>query len=295
MEKYSIFHIEGGIGKHVAATAVAKAIANNHKDRKLVIVCAWPEVFLNLPFVWRVYRIGTTPYFWEDYIKGGNSLIFKHEPYFTTEHINGKLDLIQNWCKLYGLKYKGELPEIKFNIRQSTLYSRKWTREKPIMVIQTNGGPLTEQPYPYSWTRDIPKPLAQAIVNQYKEDYHIIQICRNDANILEGVEVQKETMDNMELFYLLNMSSKRVLIDSCLQHAAVALNLPSVVLWVATNPKLFGYDIHNNIVANLDSQIPLPNSYLFDYNFHGQIWECPIFEGDILFNIDEIVQKIDNL
>ena len=29
MSKYSIFHIEGGLGKHVAAIAVAKAIKNN--------------------------------------------------------------------------------------------------------------------------------------------------------------------------------------------------------------------------------------------------------------------------
>jgi hypothetical protein len=54
MKKYSIFHIEGGLGKHVAATAVAKAIKNNHQKRDLIIVCAYPEVFLNLPFVDRV-------------------------------------------------------------------------------------------------------------------------------------------------------------------------------------------------------------------------------------------------
>lgn len=295
MEKYSIFHIEGGLGKHIAATAVAETIVNNYPDRKLIIVCAWPEIFLNLPHVWRVYSIGTTPYFWEDYIKGGNSLIFKHEPYFTSDHINGELGLIQNWCKLYNLEYKGEQPSIRFNSRQEMIYSNKWSRQKPVMVIQTNGGPINDQPYPYSWTRDMPKPLAQAIVNYYKNDYHIIQICRNEMNILDGVEVQKENMSNMELLYLLKMSEKRVLIDSCLQHGSSALNLPSVVLWIATNPILFGYNLHTNIKANIQSEIPLPNSYLFDYNFHGQIWECPIFEGDILFDIEEIIDKINNL
>jgi hypothetical protein len=295
MEKYSIFHIEGGFGKHIAATAISKAIKNNHPDRKLIIVCAWPEIFINLPHVFRVYSLGTTPYFWQDYIKDGNSLIFKHEPYFTSEHINGELPLIENWCKLYNLEYNGELPEIRFNSRQEMIYSRKWAREKPIMVMQTNGGPLNDQPFPYSWTRDMPYQLAQTMADFYKNDYHIIQICRNEVNVLNGVEVQRESLGNMELLYLLKMSTKRFLIDSCLQHGAAALKLPSVVLWIATNPNLFGYDIHENIVANISSEIPLPNSYLFDYNFHGQIWECPIFEGDQLFDLEEIANKINNL
>jgi hypothetical protein len=35
----------------------------------------------------------------------------------------------------------------------------------------------------------------------------------------------------MELFGLVAASEKRFLIDSCLQHAAAALNLPSTVFW----------------------------------------------------------------
>ena len=35
-----------------------------------------------------------------------DSKIFKHEPYFTYEHINKKMGLIQNWCKLLMIKLK---------------------------------------------------------------------------------------------------------------------------------------------------------------------------------------------
>ena len=96
----------------------------------------------------------------------------------------------------------------------------------------------------------------------------------------------------MELLYLLTMSEKRLLIDSSLQHGAAALKLPSTVLWVATNPKIFGYDLHDNIVANISKTIPLPDSYLFDYNFHGSLHECPIFEGDVLFDFDKIINSL---
>ena len=292
MEKYAIFHIEGGLGKHIAATAVAKTIKNNHKDRKLIIVCSYPEIFINLPCVWRVYRNGTTSYFYDDFVKDQDSLVFKHEPYFTTEHIHGKLPLIQNWCNLYNLNWLGEMPEVKFNLREQMVFQKKWAREKPIFLIQTNGGPLLDQPFPYSWTRDMPPLLSKSIVEQFKKDYHIIQICRNELNFIDDVEVQNKPMPNMELLYLLTMSEKRLLIDSSLQHGAAALKLPSTVLWVATNPKIFGYDLHDNIVANISKTIPLPDSYLFDYNFHGSLHECPIFEGDILFDFDKIINSL---
>ncbi|NBP58132.1 hypothetical protein EBU71_16670 [bacterium] len=81
MKKYSIFHLQGGIGKHVAATAVAKAIKNNFPDRKLIVVCAYPDIFINLSFVDRVFLLGGTQYFYQEYIQDKDSIIFHHEPY----------------------------------------------------------------------------------------------------------------------------------------------------------------------------------------------------------------------
>jgi hypothetical protein len=291
MDKFSLFHIEGGLGKHVAATAVARCIKNNHPDRKLIVVCAYPEVFLNLDFVDRVYRIGVTPYFYQDYIKDQDILIFKHEPYFTTEHIHKKLNLIENWCKLYSLEYHGELPELVFNVRQRQFGFTKWNRNRPIMVIQTNGGPIKDQPYPYSWTRDMPFNLAEEIVRTFSNQYHIIQICRDQNQAVKGAEAIFASMPNMELFSLLLYSSKRVLIDSCLQHAAAALKLKSTVLWIGTSPKIFGYEIHDNIVANLPENFKLPDSYLFDYGFHGNLHECPILDMNI-FDQSEVLNTI---
>lgn len=293
MEKsYSIFHLEGGLGKHVAATAVAECIKNNHPERELIVVCAYPEVFLNLKFVDKVYRIGNTPYFYDTYINGKDSLIFKHEPYFTTEHIHKQLPLIENWCKLYRLEYNGESPSLIFNRKQREFGYYRWNRNRPIMVIQTNGGPLQEQPYNQSWARDIPIELSQALINHFSNDYHIIQICRNETQVFPGVEAVYDNMTNMELFSLLLLSEKQILIDSCLQHAAAALNKPSTVLWVGTSPQIFGYDLHTNIVADLPTGHKLVDSYLFDYSFVGAAHECPIMEGDIIFNIDTIVESI---
>lgn len=291
-EKYCLFHIEGGLGKHVAATAVARCMHNNYPDRKIVIVCAYSEVFLNLNFIYRVYRIGNTPYFYNDYIRDKDTLIFKHEPYYTTQHIHKKTQLIENWCTMYGLQYKGEMPELAFNLRQKQVGERMWRRDRPIMLMNTNGGPLTEQPLPYSWTRDMPVKTAMALADHYGKNYHIIQVCRESSIVLPNVERIADPMSNMLLFSLLVATEKRILIDSALQHAAAALNKKSTVLWIGTSPMVFGYSSHYNIKAKLDDeQFKLPDSYMFDYSFNGAIHECPVME-DNMFDIDEIIATI---
>ena len=62
-EKYVIWHIEGGLGKNVAATALVKDLKLKFSDRKLIVVSSFPDIFLNNPFVNKVYRLGSTPYF----------------------------------------------------------------------------------------------------------------------------------------------------------------------------------------------------------------------------------------
>ena len=97
----------------------------------------------------------------------------------------------------------------------------------------------------------MPIEIAQSIVEKFKDQYHIIQITRPDGYPLEGVERFDQPLSNLELFALIAVSKKRVLIDSSLQHAAAAFKLPSTVLWIGTSPTVFGYKSHNNLSANL--------------------------------------------
>ena len=295
-KKYCLFHLQGGFGKHCASTAVAKCIKNNFPSRELIVTGVWTEIFQNLPFVDRVYQMGNTSYYYQTYVEGMDSLIFANEPYFTTDHVNKKLPLVESWCKMYGLDYNGEMPQIKFNPLQRKGAKDFWPSRangKPIMVIQTNGGMYQEQ-RPYLWARDMPVVLAQKLVDHYEKDYHIFQVTKPSSEILDGVEAIKDPMTNMELVSLLLHSDKRILIDSCLQHAAAALKMPSVVLWNGTSPKVFGWDMHNNIQAKKPAKCKLPNSVLFDFDFTGQEAEYPyVDEDDDIFDFDKIVEAVD--
>lgn len=301
-DKYVVVHFEGGLGKHVAGTAVIRAIKKAYPDRKIVLVCAYPEVFLWNPDCWRVYGLGNTPYFFEDYIRGKDTIILKQDPYSHTEHIHQRQSLVKSWVEIFGLKYAGEEPVLYVPYRIVELTLQKYGgRPKPILLLHTNGGPyraddVYDAQNVVSWSRDMPLPVTHAIINKYKDDYHIIQVCKSKANVIQGVEAVVAPQYNLELMTLLRLAQKRVLIDSCLQHAAAAFKLPSVVLWNGTSPDVFGYSMHRNIAPNKPTMEGFKNikAYLYDYELSGDPLQCPYDSNDI-YSVDEIINAIDAL
>ena len=217
-EKYSIFHVQGGLGKHIAASAVAKCIKNNHPSRKLIVVSVYTDVFMNLPFVDRVYQLGNTSYFYQNYIENKDSLIFHNEPYFTTDHIHKRLPLIQTWCKMYDLKYNGETPELIFNSLQKKISKDVWNKgDKPVMIIHTNGGLISQDAKPYMWARDMPFDIAQQIVDKYHKKYTIYQCTKlNSPKLINASQIQFDEnmqLSTLEFLSVLIHSKKRILID----------------------------------------------------------------------------------
>tara|TARA_R100001129_G_scaffold141943_1_gene103147 strand:- start:214 stop:1092 length:879 start_codon:yes stop_codon:yes gene_type:complete len=292
MEKYFVWHIQGGLGKNVAATSLCEDIKRTNPDRKLIMVVSWPEVFLNHPNIDRVYNIGQTPHFYDNYIHNKDTMIYRHEPYNQSGHIHRKTHLIENWCHLLNLQYREQTPKVIINYAQQQLVGM-WNREKPTMVLHTNGGPIGNQKYPYNWCRDLPPELAQAIVDKFHKEYHIFQICRTDSVTLDNVERIDQQLSNLELFSLLASSKKRVLIDSCLQHAATAFGLQSTVVWVGTSPMVFGYKLHKNVVAKVpNKKNQLIGSYLFDYQFENNIHECPYINVNEMFDVNQLLREL---
>jgi len=290
-DKYVVWHIEGGLGKNIAATALIEDVNKRYPDRKLVMVVSYPEIFLNNPHIHRVYRVGMTSYFYDDYINGKDTIIFRHEPYFQSDHIMKKKHLIHNWCDLMNLEYKEQLPIFYPNAVQKGMV-HAFMREKPILLIQTNGGALNSN-MSYSWTRDMPFYVAMAIAERYANSHHIIQVTRPNTPLIPGAEQFFHQMTNFEQFSMIAASDKRVLIDSSLQHASAAMGLRSTVLWIGTSPVNFGYNIHNNIVANPPKGTnKLIDSYIFDYSFEGTPHECPYNDLTEMFNVNEIIKSI---
>ena len=287
-----IFHANGGIGKNVVATAVLKAIKKKY-DLPIYVVTGWPEIYKFDPNVARVFKFGATQYFYEDNIKRGNPLILAQEPYLSTQHIVERKPLRQSWIEMYGMEYDNEYPELHFNHRHHEIVRQNFQRDKPTVLIQTNGGaPDPEGKRLYSWARDMPMITAQGVVDRLKSKYHFFQICYNEQQVLKDAE-PIQGLNEMELFALLKETKGRVLIDSSMQHGAGAMNLPSTVVWIANEPEVWSYTCHNHILPKVEKKFDTPAKDLYQrYDIGGSTDEYP-YETDDIFDVDEIVSSVE--
>ena len=242
-----IFQCDGGIGKSIMATAILKVIKKEYKKANIIVVTAYPDVFVGNPNVNKVLHQQQAVGFYKNYIHNKDTKVFVTDPYTTSDFITESNHLLKIWCDIFGLKYNGELPEIFLSKGEKEYFAPFYKLDKPIMAIQPNGGAVG-QPLKYSWTRDLPASVVNEVVSQFKNDYAILHIKRDDQLTYENTI---GALDNWRsIAIMLTLSTKRLLIDSSSMHVATALNLPSVVGWIGTNPFVFGYDIHTNIFAN---------------------------------------------
>jgi hypothetical protein len=294
----AIFEVTGGIGKHVAFSGVINSYALAHPDEEIIVVCAWPEVFLHNPKVSKVFMIGNTPYFYRDYIYNKEVKVFAQEPYKQQSHILKEKSLIKTWCDLVGIDDENSSnPELFITQKELEVVANLLPKrsDKPLLIIQPFGGAGQQhQPAKYSWARDLHPVFAQAIVNELSTDHDVVYVCyEHHPELANCFRLDKQISKN-SLFGLLKLSDKRLLVDSSLQHAAAALGLKSTVQWVATSPTIFGYDLHDNILPNKEYPLGGINSYLYDYNFAGEIHECPYIDPSEIFDLNKIVNSVRN-
>lgn len=277
-----IFEINGGIGKSVMGTAVVSAIKKKYPDGNIIVVTAYPEVFMRNPEVFKAI-LPATPFFFEEYIRGRDTKIFRLEPYMAESHIKGECHLLKTWCNLFGLEYQGEMPKIylsELEIDRAKIYKGS----APIALIHPFGG--FSESISYSWNRDMPPAQAQELARALGKDIRVAQIARKGQKLVAA----GLTAPFREIAACIAVSNKRIFIDSFAQHVAAALSLPSTVLWITNKPEVFGYDTNRNILARpFDNQIKAVHAYLEEFDFTGnQAYQYP-YNNDNIFDIDGIL------
>ncbi len=290
----AIFEVTGGIGKHIAFTGVVNAYKDQNPDEEIIVVCAWPEVFIHNPNVSRVYVIGDTPYFYSDHIYNKECKVFAQEPYKQTSHILKTKSLIESWCDLIGIDSDNAEPTLHITQKEMEVSMNLLPRsDKPTLIFQPFGGAGQQfQPAKYSWARDFHPDVAQYLATTLSADHNVIYVCYDHHPELANCFRFDQRISKNSLFGMLRLSDKRLLVDSSLQHAAKALGLKSTVQWVVTDPKVFGYDFHDNILPKKEYPLGGINSYLYDYNFIGEIHECPYSDYSEIFDVEQIIKSI---
>jgi hypothetical protein len=285
-----IFQIDGGLGKSIIATAILKVIKKEYKKANIIVVTGFPEVFINNPNVNKVFHHHQAVGFYKNYIHNKDTKVFVTDPYTTSDFITESAHLLKIWCDLYGLTYNGELPEIFLSKAEKEYFEPFYKLDKPIMAIQPNGGAVG-QPLKYSWTRDLPATVVNEVVSQFKNDYAILHIKRNDQLTYENTIGALDQWRSIAI--MLSLSVKRLLIDSSSMHIATALNLPSVVGWIGTNPKVFGYDMHTNILANQPTkEVNVETNNLTRHALYEDISTLPYDNFNEIFDTQAIIKAL---
>jgi hypothetical protein len=283
MDKYVIFHIDGGAGKSVAATAVCSSIKAAYPEHKLIVVTAWPEVFLHNPEVFRVYKMGNFAYFYDDFIKNKETIILRNEPYHASSFLKREKHLTETWCEVFEIPCITKEPKLFLTQRELIHAAKLLQKQGPILLFNISGG-ADEKEY-YSWARDLPVGFATQLAKESQSKFSkILQIRKDNQPAIEGAIQVTDHLRN--LFCYVYFADKLVLIDSLTQHIAAALKKPAAVAWIANSPNVFGYPIHTNIGPSQQPRFRHNiDSYLEEYDWVGRRhYECPFDDAENMFD-----------
>jgi len=274
------------------ATAILKVIRKKHLNAKIHIVCAYPDIFLHNPAADFVHNSNEHGPIYEKYIKGkeGKCKMYYTDPYTHSDYILEQDHLYSIWCNQWGLQYDGETPQIYLTESEIEYFTPFYKTEKPILVIQPNGGP-SNQGFNYSWTRDIPESTVLRVIEEFQDTHTIVHIKRQDQKTYPNV---MQALDGFRsIAVLLNIADKRLLVDSFAQHLAAAYRLPSTVCWVTTHPSIFGYGLHSNIEANpFTLKATFPNNLYQPFGLAQDITSCPYSSQKDIFNDDKVIESL---
>jgi len=297
-----IYIVEGGIGKHIAFSALIPQIASKED---IYIMSSYPDVYNFNPKVRR--SLGrNTQYAWEDYITREENTIKYYEPYYCSDFIKGKKHLIEVWCDGYNIEYsKDMLPHVVVNKDMNRAADQFAEANGKFIIIQLTGG---QSPYTYNnnnqrvilQRKEYPTHLRLKLIATIRKKYpdlKILEFCLpNEVPPVEGVI----RIEAHYLLYvaLLSRAEAFIGIDSALQHMAASVQKTGIVLWGGTSPVSFGYDLHINLCGKCSQGTPhCSRPYIRemgDYIGNGGLWSCP--DGTCMdIEISDIINKLDIL
>lgn len=292
MSKGILVHVNGGLGKCIAFTAVAKCYKEQYPDQELIIVSGYPEVFVNNPNVDGNYPFATTE-LWSRYYGNPDYTVYAHDPYFEDAWIkNERIHLAQIWCTMLGIQCTGSNPELYFSGPEVDELNLMIQVNKPLCVVQSTGG---SNPKSRSWTRNPPREELDAYLAQYMESHYIIHLGLPETPPLSNVHQRIENLNRRQAMSLIYYAHTFVGIDSYGMHARAANPLAgetTIFLPLAESKERLGYPHkpYNWITPRPEIQDMLEShtdfyATLFKLNIDDVGENCPVPPGVKWFEV----------
>lgn len=298
-----VLMVTGGIGRNIMATAVVRSIKEAYPGKDLVVAATCPDIFLKNPHVRRVVNIGSAAYFYEDYVEESKSVVFNVEPYISFDYLYRRKHFTECWCDMIDVSFTGPEPELYFTKnerRMAKLYLEGFDRK--MVLFQHTGGKKPEDKSEKAkitarsamYRRSIREEIVTEVTDGLVQRGFMVGSVGHDTQFHPG-KAELVNFPIRSILALLVHIPHVICIDSFLVHGAEALGKRTLCLWGGTNPKVLGYEQHRNLTREA-CPTPMchrPNTYLFDMQPTGYMWECPHDDTCMDYTSAEILKAFD--
>lgn len=312
IEKYKtlIFVVTRSIGRNIFATAVVRNIKAEYPDKQIIVVAGFPDVFLYNPKVRRVYGFNAPFHLYEDHIdRNPDAFIIDVEPYRHPAYLTGTRHIVECWCDLIEIPCVEKYPEIFFArneeaMAEAHIRSLEFQHNRPVILFQHQGGQIpsndTEQEriskLGAMYRRALPNKCIQEITDTLYEDGYLVGSVGTETQFVPK-NSERITHPIRAIMALLPHVSGIIAIDSFLAHAAAAVGRQSLVLWCGTSPDKLGYEKNVNLRRSVcpTPECHRPNSYAWDIQPNGFIWDCPHRDICVEYDSKEVIEEFKKM
>lgn len=291
MSKICVLQGEGGIGKQIASTCLIPELKKKYEQ--IYVFSSYPDIFWGLADRSFAFEV---PYGYQDYYQKADDIFFP-SPYRNSDFRKQRISLCESYYKCLNFEYKGQQPKIILKSAEIDLAKKIKKDIGTFIIVQFHGSvsPYNQpnQPSPqHRIIKDYPKELAEELVQEIKKKYDIqvVNMHLPNENPIEGTLEIK--LNYRQWFALLTQAETFVGIDSTLQHAGAALGKKGIILWGGTHPKMYGYNMHTNIMGECET-IHCTRPYFVPSSdiVENQIYECPT-KKCMNISIDKILKEL---
>lgn len=266
MDKYLVFEVAGDPMKDLVGTAVVRNLKQKYPDRSIIVTSLFPEIWLHHPDVYRVYRLGATSYFYEDYIQNKDTLVFRLDPFMTEDFIYRRKHIIQIWSELYETPFIQKTPLLFFTARELEATEKMIKQPGPIFLFETRAMLNSNifdvwkiAPAPQSI---IPQNISQIILSAQKAGFSPLHIKRGDEPEIPGVPWL--TIPLRQILCAVNLGAKNLLMNSFSLQAAAFFDKECVVISKKEDFKVWGYENSKTNQIDEFKALDILNALKFD-------------------------------
>jgi ADP-heptose:LPS heptosyltransferase len=217
--KGTVVHINGGLGKCIMFTCVAKCFKEQYPDLHLIVVSGYPEVFLNNPNIDGNFAF-TQHGLWAQLYKKEEYEVMAWDPYFHQDWIkNTPRHLVEIWSELLDVDCLNLNPELYFSGPEVEELQRMIQVDRPLLVVQSTGG---TNPGARSWTRNPPQAELEQYLQKFSDSHYIVHLAVPGTPALAVANQRIENLTRRQAMCLVYYAQEFVGIDSFGLHARAA-------------------------------------------------------------------------